>query len=196
MSLAETSLTEVSQGHRSVWTHNRKLCFHVCCFLWVLALFVRLFGPLFLLTWNQGMINCSLTICLLVCLFLFRWVFFQEEDMPCLYPVYAHSLDPIFEVKVTEPDLEAYPLLSLVHPMECILNAGTVVASPTVLYENDGGAVHSLNVLDLILSRHVRTSLLRHIRTSLLKYSKTSLLRHSRISLSRPSESLCCKTPC
>ena len=67
-----------------------------------------------------------------------------------MYPIYAHSLDPTFEVKVTDPDLEAHPLLSLVHPMECILNAGTVVAFGI-------GLMCVRNVLGLILSRPTKT---------------------------------------
>ncbi|KAK7507871.1 hypothetical protein BaRGS_00000836 [Batillaria attramentaria] len=70
-----------------------------------------------------------------------RWVFFRQEDVPCLYPVHANSLDPVFEAKVTDVDLEAHPLLSLVQPMECVLTAGEILFVP-------GGCPHYVENLD------------------------------------------------
>ncbi|XP_076454119.1 uncharacterized protein LOC143289129 [Babylonia areolata] len=74
-----------------------------------------------------------------------RWVFFQEEDTPCLYPVYAHSLDPSFEGDVADPDLSAHPLLACVHPMECVLEAGELLFVP-------GGSPHYVENLETTLA--------------------------------------------
>ncbi|XP_022252932.1 uncharacterized protein LOC106468862 isoform X2 [Limulus polyphemus] len=53
-----------------------------------------------------------------------RWTFFQEEDTAKLYPRYFHSLDPVFDVDLSDPRLDKFPLLSLAQPMECILQPG------------------------------------------------------------------------
>ncbi|KAL8576600.1 hypothetical protein ACOMHN_025075 [Nucella lapillus] len=74
-----------------------------------------------------------------------RWVFFQEEDAPCLYPVYAHSMDPTFEADMVHPDLTTHPLLASVHPVECVLNAGELLFVP-------GGSPHYVENLDATLA--------------------------------------------
>lgn len=59
-----------------------------------------------------------------------RWVFFPASDVPYLYPEYHHSLDPVFDVELSAPDLLRHPLLQLTHPVECILEPGDVLFVP------------------------------------------------------------------
>ncbi|CAC5424115.1 JMJD6 [Mytilus coruscus] len=59
-----------------------------------------------------------------------RWVFFPQSDVPYLYPEYEHSLDPVFAVDLSKPDLTRYPLLQLTTPMECVLEPGDVLFVP------------------------------------------------------------------
>ena len=44
--------------------------------------------------------------------------------MPYLYPEYDDSLDPVFDVDLSKPDIDKYPLLQLTTPVECILQPG------------------------------------------------------------------------
>lgn len=57
--------------------------------------------------------------------FYCRWVFFPQSDVPYLYPEYEHSLDPVFAVDLSRPDLTQYLLLQLTTPIECVLEPGT-----------------------------------------------------------------------
>ncbi|VDI62083.1 Hypothetical predicted protein [Mytilus galloprovincialis] len=59
-----------------------------------------------------------------------RWVFFPQSDVPYLYPEYEHSLDPVFAVDLSRPDLTQYPLLQLTTPIECVLEPGDVLFVP------------------------------------------------------------------
>ena len=65
-----------------------------------------------------------------MCTYTYRWLFFPPEDLPLLYPVFSHSTDATFQVDLSSPDLSRYPLLSLTHPRECILEAGEVLFVP------------------------------------------------------------------
>ena len=53
-----------------------------------------------------------------------RWVLFSKEDTPRLYPTYPHSMDPVFEVDLGDPELDKFPLLANTKPMECVLESG------------------------------------------------------------------------
>ena len=57
-------------------------------------------------------------------------MFFPPEDTLCLYPVYEHSTDAIFEVNLACPDLKKFPLLSITHPKECVLEPGELLFVP------------------------------------------------------------------
>ena len=57
-------------------------------------------------------------------------MFFPPEDLPLLYPTYTYSTDAVFEVNLSQPDLDRHPLLSLTHPIECILSPGEVLFVP------------------------------------------------------------------
>ena len=57
-------------------------------------------------------------------------MFFPPDDIPLLYPLYNHSTDAMFEVNLANPDLCNYPLLSLTHPRECILQPGELLFVP------------------------------------------------------------------
>ncbi len=57
-------------------------------------------------------------------------MFFPPEDTPLLYPLYANSIDAIFEVDLSRPDLTRHPLLSLTHPRQVTLEAGEVLYVP------------------------------------------------------------------
>lgn len=59
-----------------------------------------------------------------------RWTIFRKADTPFLYPYYPHSMDPVFEVDLTRPDLNTHPLLSLTCPRECILQPGELLFVP------------------------------------------------------------------
>ncbi|CAH1241419.1 KDM8 [Branchiostoma lanceolatum] len=74
-----------------------------------------------------------------------RWLFFQKEDLPLLYPCYNHSTDPTFDVDVFNPDLQKYPLLSQTHPRECILQPGELLFVPA-------GCPHRVENLDKSLA--------------------------------------------
>ncbi|KAK3580713.1 hypothetical protein CHS0354_005717 [Potamilus streckersoni] len=74
-----------------------------------------------------------------------RWVFFDPVDLPMLYPRYEHSFDPVFDVDLSCPDLEQYPLLRNVQPRECILEPGDVLFVPA-------GCPHRVENLDKSLA--------------------------------------------
>ncbi|XP_066299717.1 bifunctional arginine demethylase and lysyl-hydroxylase PSR-like [Branchiostoma lanceolatum] len=74
-----------------------------------------------------------------------RWLFFQKEDLPLLYPCYNHSTDPTFDVDVFNPDVQKYPLLSQTHPRECILQPGELLFVPA-------GCPHRVENLDKSLA--------------------------------------------
>ncbi|XP_078581463.1 uncharacterized protein LOC144864916 [Branchiostoma floridae x Branchiostoma japonicum] len=74
-----------------------------------------------------------------------RWLFFQKDDLPLLYPRYNHSTDPSFDVSVFNPDLQKYPLLSQTHPRECILQPGELLFVPA-------GCPHRVENLDKSLA--------------------------------------------
>ncbi|KAL3877711.1 hypothetical protein ACJMK2_035376 [Sinanodonta woodiana] len=74
-----------------------------------------------------------------------RWVFFDPVDLPLLYPRYEHSFDPVFDVDLSCPDLEQYPLLRNVQPRECILEPGDVLFVPA-------GCPHRVENLDTSLA--------------------------------------------
>ena len=101
--------------------------------------------------------------------FLCRWLFFPPEDLPCLYPIYTHSIDAVFEVDLATPDLVKYPLLSYTHPKECVLQPGEVLFVPA-------GCPHqvSCNVKILSLTANnvmtKKTSLLLNDKTLSFKY--------------------------
>ncbi|KAJ8318649.1 hypothetical protein KUTeg_003740 [Tegillarca granosa] len=59
-----------------------------------------------------------------------RWVFFSSKDAPYLYPRYEYSMDPVFDVDLSAPDLNTHPLLQLTEPMECILQPGELLFVP------------------------------------------------------------------
>ncbi|XP_076326405.1 bifunctional arginine demethylase and lysyl-hydroxylase JMJD6-A-like isoform X2 [Tachypleus tridentatus] len=59
-----------------------------------------------------------------------RWTFFQEEDTAKLYPRFFHSLDPAFDVDLSDPRLDEFPLLGLAQPIECILQPGELLFVP------------------------------------------------------------------
>ncbi|XP_013077104.2 uncharacterized protein LOC106063319 isoform X1 [Biomphalaria glabrata] len=60
-----------------------------------------------------------------------RWTFFDADDAPLLYPVYFHSMDPVFSVDLSQPDVETFPLFSLTKPRQCILNPGELLFVPS-----------------------------------------------------------------
>lgn len=64
-------------------------------------------------------------------MYYYRWTFFPPEDLPLLYPTYVHSTDAVFEVNLTQPDLQQYPLLSLTHPRVCSLSPGELLFVPS-----------------------------------------------------------------
>ncbi|XP_078662513.1 lysine-specific demethylase 8-like [Branchiostoma floridae x Branchiostoma belcheri] len=74
-----------------------------------------------------------------------RWLFFQKEDLPLLYPSYNHSTDPTFDLDVFNPDVQKYPLLSQTHPRECILQPGELLFVPA-------GCPHRVENLDKSLA--------------------------------------------
>lgn len=57
-------------------------------------------------------------------------MFFPPEDLPLLSPTYTYSTDAVFEVSISHPDLNLHPLLSLTHPVECILSPGDLLFVP------------------------------------------------------------------
>lgn len=59
-----------------------------------------------------------------------RWIFFPKSDVPYLYPEYDHSLDPVFDVDLSKPDMDKYQLLQLTTPVECILQPGEMLFVP------------------------------------------------------------------
>jgi len=60
-----------------------------------------------------------------------RWTFFPPSDTPLLYPTYTHSMDPVFHVNLLERDVSSYPLLSLTHPRQCVLQPGELLYVPS-----------------------------------------------------------------
>ena len=52
------------------------------------------------------------------------WILFPREDFVNLYPEYGDTLDPVFKVDLSHPDIKKFPLLSLTQPMECYLKQG------------------------------------------------------------------------
>ena len=62
--------------------------------------------------------------------FYLRWSFFLPDDVPLLYPTYDHSLDPIFEVQVCNPNYAMYPLFALATVQECVLEPGDILFVP------------------------------------------------------------------
>ena len=63
-------------------------------------------------------------VCRMCLFFVFRWLFFNKDDTALLYPQFPHSLDPVFDVTLSDPDLSRHPLLSLTTPRECVIEAG------------------------------------------------------------------------
>ena len=59
-----------------------------------------------------------------------RWKFYSPNNIPYLYPSYARSPDPSFEVDLSQACDESHPLMRLASPMECILEAGEVLFVP------------------------------------------------------------------
>lgn len=59
-----------------------------------------------------------------------RWTFFQREDIPLLYPHYQDSLDLAFDVDLSCPDLDKFPLLMSAVPRQCILEPGELLFVP------------------------------------------------------------------
>lgn len=70
---------------------------------------------------------------------LSRWLFFPPEDLPCLYPIYTHSTDAVFELNLSADSWEEYPLICLTHPRECILEPGEILFVPA-------GSPHQVNI--------------------------------------------------
>jgi ribosomal protein L16 Arg81 hydroxylase len=60
-----------------------------------------------------------------------RWVFFEPEDVPLLYPTWVRGqLDPSFQpLHLTLTD-DAKPLAAAARRRECVLNAGEVLFVP------------------------------------------------------------------
>ena len=58
--------------------------------------------------------------------------------MPYLYPEFEHSLDPVFDVELSKPDMDKYPLLQLTTPVECFLQPGN---NTNILCYNSQGEV-------------------------------------------------------
>ncbi|BFZ03456.1 hypothetical protein BsWGS_06495 [Bradybaena similaris] len=59
-----------------------------------------------------------------------RWTFFEAEDTALLYPQYFHSMDPVFSVDLSSPDVEQWPLLALTKPRQCVLQPGELLFVP------------------------------------------------------------------
>ncbi|KAK3090370.1 hypothetical protein FSP39_011282 [Pinctada imbricata] len=59
-----------------------------------------------------------------------RWTFFPPNDVALLYPSYESSMDPVFDVDLGNPDLELHPLLSVTHPIQCVLEEGELLFVP------------------------------------------------------------------
>ena len=59
-----------------------------------------------------------------------RWTFFNRDDTPLLYPHYEDSMDLVFDVDLSCPDLDKYPLLSRVTPLQCTLQPGELLFVP------------------------------------------------------------------
>ncbi|XP_041363536.1 bifunctional arginine demethylase and lysyl-hydroxylase JMJD6-like isoform X2 [Gigantopelta aegis] len=59
-----------------------------------------------------------------------KWILYPAEEQCLLYPQLLQSMDPTFEVDVTKPDLDRFPLLSLTHPVQCILQPGDLLFVP------------------------------------------------------------------
>lgn len=63
-----------------------------------------------------------------------RWVFFDAEELPLLYPHWApndNALEPTFGVDpVVSPDMRTMPAFTMTRPRECILRAGEVLFVP------------------------------------------------------------------
>jgi hypothetical protein len=58
--------------------------------------------------------------------------------VPYLYPEFEHSLDPVFDVELSKPDMDKYPLLQLTTPVECFLQPGN---NTNILCYNSQGEV-------------------------------------------------------
>ena len=74
-----------------------------------------------------------------------RWTLFSPADKNFLYPDYDDSLDPVFQVDLRNPDLSAFPLLSLTHPQQCVLEPGDLLFVPS-------GCAHRVENLTLSLA--------------------------------------------
>lgn len=59
-----------------------------------------------------------------------RWTFFQRKDIPLLYPHYQDSLDLVFDIDLSCPDLDKYPLLMSAMPRQCTLEPGELLFVP------------------------------------------------------------------
>ena len=77
-------------------------------------------------------------------MYLFRgekkWTFFDKKATALLYPGYEYSTDPTFDVNMNAIDFERHPLLALVEPSICTLQAGELLFVPA------GCAHHVLNL--------------------------------------------------
>jgi histone arginine demethylase JMJD6 len=71
-----------------------------------------------------------------------QWTFFPAEETRLLYPSFAASMDPVFDVDVLAPDFRRHPLLADTHPFRCVLEAGEVLFVPA------GCAHHVVNITD------------------------------------------------
>lgn len=83
-----------------------------------------------------------------------RWTFFPPSDLSLLYPTYTHSMDPVFSVNLTKPDLHTYPLLAFTHPSQCVLQPGELLYVPS----GSPHFVENLSVSLAVSSNHVDES--------------------------------------
>jgi ribosomal protein L16 Arg81 hydroxylase len=76
-----------------------------------------------------------------------EWTLFSRASVPFLYPTYCPSaLDPSFQVDITNPDMEKFPLFSKAERWHCSLEAGDLIFVPS------GCPHHVVNTSDTLAS--------------------------------------------